>query len=298
MDSTRRTCRSLVLALATSGLFPWPAVAHPGSGIVVDRQGRIYFLDTGAGLWRIDTQGTLTRIPGPNFHWMTLDAHDAFRTAPLPSGSGCEITRVGGAPAFLLSSDFPIVMGPDGTLYFPSHGAGTLRILRQRPSERSSPFATLPPTTAKGPLRWVNGLAIGSDGSLYYTEDDAIRRVSPEGHVSAVVTDLALAGCASIPGNEGPYLRGLAVDSLGSVYVAASGCGRLLKVTLDGHVSTVIQVESPWSPTAVALSGGELIVLEYLHPAAEDRRAWVPRVRRISPDGTSAVIATVDRPKP
>jgi len=298
MDPTSRTVRSLVLALAASGLFPWPAVAHPGSGIVVDRQGRIYFLDTGAGLWRIDTHGALTRIPSPRFHWMTLDAHDGFRAAPPPSGSGWEITRVGADPAFLLSSDFPIVMSPDGTLYFPSPGAGKLQILRQRPSGRSSLFATLPPTTSKGPLRWVNGLAIGSDGSLYYTEDDAIRRVSPEGHVSAVVTDLALAGCASIPGNEGPYLRGLAVDSLGSVYVAASGCGRLLKVTLDGHVSTVIQVESPWSPTAVALSGGELIVLEYLHTAAEDRRAWVPRVRRISPDGTSAVIATVDRPKP
>lgn len=298
MDATRGTRGRLVLALAASCLFARPAEAHPGSGIVVDRTGRIYFLDTGAGLWRIDTDGTLVRIPGPRFHWMTLDARDAFRAAPLPSGSGWEITRVGPEPALLFSSDFPIVMGPDGTLYFPSHGAGTLKILRQRPSGPGSPLATLPSTAAKGPLRWVNGLAIGPDGSLYYTEDDAIRRASPRGQVSAVVTDLALAGCASIPGNEGPTLRGLAVDGLGSVYVAASGCGRLLKVTPDGHVSTVIQVESPWSPTAVALHGGDLIVLEYLHTAAEDRRAWVPRVRRISPNGTSAVIATVERPSP
>jgi len=295
MDTTSRTCQSLVLVLAITCLFPWPAVAHPGSGIVADRQGQIYFLDTGAGVWKIDTHGTLTQIPGPRFHWMTLDADDAFRTASLPFGPGWEITRVRATPALLVASDFPIVMGRDGALYFPSQGAKGLQILRQPPSGRSSVFATLPPTTAKGPLPWLNGIAIGSEGSVYYTGDDAIWKVSPQGQVSAVVTDLALTGCASVPGNEGPLLRGLAVDPHGTIYVAASGCGRLLKVTPDGQVSTIIQTRSPWSPTAVALFASDLLVLEYLHTATEDRRAWVPRVRRILPNGTSAVIATVER---
>ena len=292
MDITSRTC---LLALTITCLVPRPAVAHPGSGIVVDRQGQIYFLDTGAGIWKIDTHGRLTQIPGPRFHWMTLDPDDAFRTAPLPFGSGWEITRVDATPALLLASDFPIVIGRDGALYFPSQGAKELQILRQPSSGSSSVFTTLPPTTAKGPLPWLNGIATGPDGSLYYTEDDAIRRVSPTGQVSAVVTDLALTGCASIPGNERPFLRGLAIDPHGTIYVAASGCGRLLKVAPDGKVSTVVQIQSPWSPTAVALFGPDIFVLEYLHTAAEDRRAWVPRVRRIGSNGTSAIIATVER---
>ena len=68
-----------------------------------------------------------------------------------------------------------------------------------------------------------------------------------------------------------------------------------MKVSTDGKVATVLQLQAPWSPTAVVRVGGDLYVLEYLHTAAEDRRAWRPRIRKISPDGKSTIIATVDR---
>jgi hypothetical protein len=108
---------------------------------------------------------------------------------------------------------------------------------------------------------------------------------------------VALSTCPRIPGNEpkDPLLRGLAVDSSGTVFVAASGCGSLLKVTPSGQVSTLLQLEAPWSPTAVALFRGDIYVLEYLHTAVEDRLQWLPRVRKISADGKNAVIATVRR---
>jgi hypothetical protein len=71
----------------------------------------------------------------------------------------------------------------------------------------------------------------------------------------------------------------------------------VLRISPDGRVTKLVQLESPWSPTAVALFGPNVYVLEYLHTAVEDRRAWVPRVRKISADGTSVVIATVERPQ-
>jgi hypothetical protein len=61
------------------------------------------------------------------------------------------------------------------------------------------------------------------------------------------------------------------------------------------HFTTLVQLQSPWSPTAVALLGSDVYLLEYLHTASEDRREWLPRVRKISPDGKPAVIATVAR---
>jgi hypothetical protein len=60
-------------------------------------------------------------------------------------------------------------------------------------------------------------------------------------------------------------------------------------------VSTVLQLESPWSPTAVALFHGDIYVLEYLHTAVEDRLQWLPRVRKISADGKHVVIASIHR---
>jgi sugar lactone lactonase YvrE len=150
-----------------------------------------------------------------------------------------------------------------------------------------------------GDLRYLNGLAAGPDGSLYYSEDNAIRRISKQGQVSTVIANLTLPTCVSIPGTSRPMLRGLAADSHGTIYVAASGCGSVLKISARGQVTTLHQLQSPWTPTAVALFESDIYVLEYLQTAAsmepEDRRAWLPRVRKITADGHSSIIASIDR---
>jgi len=79
----------------------------------------------------------------------------------------------------------------------------------------------------------------------------------------------------------------------GVVFVAAAGCGAVLKITPRGQITTVLRTISPWSPTAVAISPSGLYVQEYLHTAAEDRQAWLPRVRKVLPNGTVANIATI-----
>ena len=296
MQTQRTNCRRIVLALAAACLLSTPLLAHPGSGIAVDRLGQVYFLDTGAGLWKIDAHGKLDRISETRFHWLALDPNDQFANTPLPSGSDWEIKRVGAHPTLLLASDFPIAVGQDGNLYYPSRGSGgSLRIMRMIPSGQTSELATLPATD---PLQWINGITAGPGGSLYYAEDKAIRRIDAQGRVSNVAADIDLRGSPSIPGisaDDRPYLRGLAVDARGVIYVAASGCGRVLKITPGGKVTTVIQIQSPWSPTAVALLGSDLYVLEYLHTEVESRREWLPRVRKISADGTATIIATIDR---
>jgi hypothetical protein len=46
--------------------------AHPGSGIVVDRKGQVFFADNGGGgaLWKIDTAGKLSRFREGGWHWL------------------------------------------------------------------------------------------------------------------------------------------------------------------------------------------------------------------------------------
>ncbi|MDQ6799263.1 MAG: hypothetical protein M3041_00335 [Acidobacteriota bacterium] len=91
-------------------------------------------------------------------------------------------------------------------------------------------------------------------------------------------------------------MRGLSVAPDSTVFVAASGCGAILKITPTGEITTVLRTTSPWSPTAVAISPSGLYVLEYLHTASEDRQAWVPRVRKLLPNGSIVLMAAVKRP--
>jgi hypothetical protein len=285
--------RGVALALAAASLLVTPAEPHPGSGIVADRQGRVYFLDTGAGVWKLEANGEPTRVPGPAFHWMTLDLDNRFAKTRMPSGSDWEIARAGENPTLLLASDFPLAIRRDGNLCYPkASGKDGVEIVTLTPSGGVSTLARLP-------VPWVNGMAAGPDDSLYVSEDKAIRRVDKRGRVSTIVANVTLTGCATIPGGdpkEGGYLRGLDVDDKGTIFAAAAGCGSVLKITPDGKVETLVQLQAPWSPTAVVHVGGAVYVLEYLHVATEDRRLWVPRIRKISPDGTSAVVATVHRP--
>src|SRR6478672_999764 len=82
----RTNCFRLVLTLAAIGLVSVSAAAHPGAGIAVDRAGQIFFIDTGSGLWRIDTSRKFTHLSRTLFHWLALDEDNRFANTQLPSG--------------------------------------------------------------------------------------------------------------------------------------------------------------------------------------------------------------------
>jgi|SRR5689334_4217143 len=286
----------ILLTLAAVFMLSTPLFAHPGAGIAVDQHGQVYFLDTGSGLWKIDNQGNLSWLSKTLFHWLAIDANNRFASSTLPTGANGEIQTIGTNPTVLIASDWPIAIGQDGNLYYQSGPQGSLKIVRRIPSGNTSVVATLPPTVTGKPLPYVSGITAGPDGSLYYTEDTAIRRISARGRISIVARVRAPANPPSIPAtDQHPYLRGLAVDANGVIYVADTGDARVLKITPNGKTTTLLQTQSPWAPTAVALFGGDVYVLEFLHTVNDVRREWLPRVRKLAADGTETILATVDK---
>ncbi|HVE72411.1 MAG TPA: hypothetical protein VNI54_13690 [Thermoanaerobaculia bacterium] len=252
-----------VVALAAAAT----AFAHPGSGIAV-HAGRVYFVDTGGGVFALE--GTrVSRVPGPAFHWFAVDPRGQFRNVRIPGGD------LAPAGPLLMSSDVPVVVGTDGAFYY----AKGNQLVRVGADGRQSVRATLPR------VEWANDLAAGPNGSIYYTEDAAVRKVDAAGRITTVAERVAVPNCVSIPGNTKPYLRGLAVAPDGSIYVAAAGCGALLKIDPRGRVAPLLRTASPWAATAVAVANGEVYVLEYSHTEGDDRSRWYPRVRKIARDG-------------
>ncbi len=275
--------------------FSRPLQANPGAGIVVDAHGQVFFTDTGAGIWKIDTGGKLTLVSKHIYRWIAIDKNGKFAAKRNPNWHRVEMGG-DGAP-MLGSNDRPIAVSGDGNLYHAAcHYSGPLLIVREVPSRDSFVLADVPADGYTTRMCPVDGVAVGPNGSVYFTELQTVTKVESTGShtVLARITDLP--DCAPVAGiAEGwmPYLRGLDVGADGSVYVAASGCGQLLKIAPDGAVTAVLKSGAPWSPTAVAVAGSDLYVLEYLH-AKTDKQS-VPRVRKISADGSVSDVAIVKR---
>ncbi|HJQ80055.1 MAG TPA: hypothetical protein VJ828_08875, partial [Lacipirellulaceae bacterium] len=313
--------RKFILAVAGVILIPMAgrALAHPGSGIFVDAQGQVYFTDTGEGVWKIDAKGKLDRMPGSAWHFMAGDIDGRFANVPDAFGRWFErASPRGSVPAILLCSDFPCAVGKDGNLYF----ANTLPFFSDNPRPtfivRCTPDGKQTMATDgigiqtanhgnELSLGHVTGLAAGDDGSIYImqsppdSDDHGIFKLTVDGKLTEFAGRFLNRedGVALEPGVSKTYCRGLAVGSQGDVYVAVNGGRRVVKVTPQGIAANVLQAEKPWSPTGVALLNDEVYVLEYTDfPPGwnpEDRRGWIPRVRKVGRDGKVVTLATVAR---
>jgi hypothetical protein len=266
------------------------ALAHPGASIRVTQDGRVFFVDTGSGVFVVGRDGRLAKHEGPAYHWFALDESSRLARTRWPYISGADITAVGRDPTLVLSSDFAVTVGRDGAFYYPKlEGGARWTIVRIDPSGTSSVYATWPVSRrSDGEPQYVNGLAASPDGALYFSHDRSIHRIDKGGRVSTFAKDVTVEDCARIPGSEapsGPYLRGLDIAPNGTVFVAAAGCGAVVMISPKGVVTPVLRTSPPWSPTAVAIAKGEVHVLEYLHTASDNREEWLPRVRKITREG-------------
>jgi hypothetical protein len=268
------------------------AIAHPGGSIVVDAKGQVYFVDTGHGVWMVDAAGALVDLGGPAFHWMTLDADSRFSGLRVQGDSFEFVAKAVAGGVLILSSDYPVALR-DGFVHFaPYARQPPLRVMRLTRDGRTEPAAVID-TRAQ----WLNGFAAGRD-ALYFAEDAAVKRLASDGSVSVVADKVMPADCPAnwLPEMSAPYLRGLAVADSGDIYVAATGCRVVVRIDGRGEVTVVLRAESPWAPTAVALHGDAVYALEYLHTPGDDRRQWLPRVRKVDAGGRVTTLATVNRP--
>src|SRR5262249_34678617 len=153
-------------AIVLAALFATSAAAHPGSGIVVDDKGQVYF-QGGRVIWKIDAQGKLTKYHDKlGGHWMALDAEGSFSRADLKLVE--RIAPSGVKPALLVADGgAPVAVGGDGNLYSALRllegGGVECGITRISPDGKRSRFA---PDFEKVVKQHdgITGLTTGRDG--------------------------------------------------------------------------------------------------------------------------------------
>lgn len=307
----------LIILLAQLFCFLSNARADPSNTLAVDKQGRVYFGDVLHNtVWKIENGKVTPFIKDKHSHRVALDeqgnlygehleyvpSNDSWRFHMWKATAAGEVSYV--VPPSL---GFPwgLLMDKDGNRY-EWHG----NVNKQEDSRivKRQPNGTLVTIAGKGwgfadgkgeqaKFSKIGGMAWGPDGTLYVTDADAIRRITLDGTVTTIVRGVAelresfksRALSLVALGKGGGHLYGLTLDAQGNIYAANLARKSVVKFAPDGKVLYVIKSESGWAPTGVAVSGGDLFVLEF----SDEGITKGPRVRKVSADGNAVTLGTV-----
>ncbi|HJX90070.1 MAG TPA: hypothetical protein VJ372_06205 [Pyrinomonadaceae bacterium] len=304
-----------LLLLAVLNFAHQSAFAHPPTGIVVNRQGIIYFTDLET-VWKVDINGSLTvfraGVTGRHVHELALDKDDNLLGADFSHEDSKWISDVwrmkpNGELTYLLEPTsnppraFSMWADDLGNMYFveqDNHLKKQKLLLRRTPDDQVTTLAgsTYGSRDGKGDAASfgsVGGMFITSSGQVYLTDGTSLRKVSTAGVVTTIATDLNKRTAEDVPplfGKNDGILTGLSVDKDNNVYVADAGNQRLLRVAPSGKFDVVYRGESPYYPNGVAVApSGDLYVLEV---GFKPPSTWLPaRVRKMTPEGKNAIVA-------
>lgn len=255
-----------------------PARAHPGVGIVMDRQGNVFYTDL-VHVWRIAPDGRKSiAVRDVHTHELSIDGagnvfgedseylggerwrHRVWRRAADGRVTDVIPWRDGFFP------EYGFVRDGAGAMYWVSCPERRCTIRRRTPDGRTSVVA--PPARFNHYINWI---AAGPRGSVWVVDGEDLRRVDREGRISTVVRGL------------GPGMMGLHPDAQGGLHVAVWGRSSIVRVGPDGRTTTVARTAAPWAPSGVTVApNGDLWILEYSTSNAA-------RVRRIARNGRVTV---------
>lgn len=271
--------KHLLVALLLMLVAAVPAWAHPGIGIVMDRQGNVFYTDL-VHVWRITPDGSKSiAVRDVHTHELAIDdpgnlfgedseylggdryRHRIWRRSPDGRIHDVVPWRDG------FWRDYGFIRDRAGAMYWVECPERRCVIRKRTPDGRTTTVA--PDVRFNHPINWI---AAGPDGSIYVVDGPDLRRIFREGRLTTVARNL------------GSHPMGLWPDNArNTVHVAVYGRNAVVRIGPDGRVAPAARSLSPWAPTGVLVDpGGALWVLEY----STSNQA---RVRRISRSGRSTV---------
>lgn len=307
--------------IGTAALF-----SSLSGGIAIDIDGNIYVIDS-TRIRKITPEGVVTTLAGSTngstdgagtdakFGYgekgLTIDTSGNIFVADSVNHRIRKITPAGIVSTFAGSTEgYADGIGTAAKFYYPS-GIATdvagniyvadkvnVRIRKITPEGLVSTLAGYNQGYADGTgtaakFNNIKRIVTDVEGNIYISDDDMIRKVTPEGMVTTISGYIAgyADGGSIVAKFEGP--KSLATDVNGNMYVADSGNHRIRKITPKGVVSTFAGSISGYSdgtgttarfdfPGAVATDTAGNV---YVADTSNDK------IRKITPEGLVSTLA-------
>lgn len=254
------------------GTFVQPRVIErmPGGEVVViDRSGRVQFLDAGG---RFRSKFTLENVQRgyptgaavtPDGRLWIAETH-SYRVG-VYTMEGRELMSIGGEGKedgrFVYVTD--VAVSPSGDEVYASDFGGPDRV---QVFDAAGNYKRTLGQSGSGPGEWkrAQALAVAADGSIFVADscNDRIQKISPDGKV------LGVYGSAGAGPGELRYPYDIAIGPDGLVYIAEYGNCRVQRMTQDGRFcgywgrpgSRPGELAQPWAVTLDA--EGRLYILD------------------------------------
>jgi hypothetical protein len=296
------------------------AFSHPAWGIVVDRQGQVYFSDLET-IWKIDRQGNVTTfragVSGRHVHNITIDAEDniygldnSYNAQKQTFPRSIWKMSPKGEISYLvpMTDNLPpgrsIWRDSDGNTYSVepyNNEKKEAKIIRFAPDSSTSLFAGGKYGSVDGPKEKaqfgvITDMIFGADKTIYLSDEDKVRRIDKAGAVTTIYSRQISSDKNAKTPEQSSRIFGLAVDERNNVFAADPENRRIIKISPGGEYTPVFSTEQPWRPYGVALDKNDLYVMESWF---DEKESFIgTRVRKLSSDGRVTVLATVgDQPK-
>jgi len=296
-----------IVAPADASIPTIPTLQPPGpptTGIVAADDGTIYFVDSFHNtVWRVQPgRGVSAFVTGRNGKSLQIDDDGYIYGTHREKGrvQGWRADAAGNVVELSRAevpeqSGHAFVVGGNGELigWTGTTRRSGIRLWRAREHQRQlvagGEYGSRDGLGADARFLPIGGMMMTPEGELLVTSGASVRRVSLDGSVSSIAAGDPLLRprgsiFARLVGDPQGHLTGIAQGDDGSIYVANTARGAIVRIRPDGTTQAIAVSDDGWTPTGVTVASGAVYVLEY--------GAGV-RVRRITTDGVGAVVAIV-----
>ena len=243
--------------------------AHPGIGIVKDRQGNIFYTDL-KQVWKIDPSGSKTiAVKGVHTHELYIDDQDNLYGEHLWYNG--EIKNTWGHYAWCLKNNGELVKEIEPTEGFLSNysfvrdSAGNMYWVERFTISRIMKKNKMGEVTRliEGKFGFIGWLFSTKNGTLYFTESSKLHKLLPNGQVETVADNIGSrsANFTVMGRNYDSY--GIWTDHADNIYLAMMDSKTVVRISNNGKPETIIGSNSLWTICSGLFdNAGNLWVLE------------------------------------